>query len=96
LVDPSLADFKSLEDEVKSRVFPDYLWGRGVRSSELGVDPTYASKRIVGPGVSDALFERMPRMLSVDELTVPANSTVAYSKGASESWRSRSSPRLTC
>jgi hypothetical protein len=44
LVDPSLADFKSLGDEVKSRVFPDYLWGRGVRSAELGVDPTYASK----------------------------------------------------
>jgi hypothetical protein len=36
-------DLRSLSDEVRFRFF-DYLWGRGVRSSELGVDPTYASK----------------------------------------------------
>ncbi len=43
LVDLSLVDLKSLGDEVRFRFF-NYLWGRGVRSSELGVDPTYASK----------------------------------------------------
>lgn len=37
-VDPSLVDFKSLSDEVRFRIF-DCLWGRGVRSSELEVDP---------------------------------------------------------
>jgi hypothetical protein len=43
LVDSSLVDLRSLGDEVRFRIF-DYLWGRGVRSSELGVDPTYANK----------------------------------------------------
>jgi hypothetical protein len=42
-VDPSLVDFKSLSDEVSFRIF-DYLWGRGVGSSELEVDPTYANR----------------------------------------------------
>jgi hypothetical protein len=43
LVDPSLVDLRSLGDEVRFRIF-DYLWGRGIRSSELGIDPTYANK----------------------------------------------------
>jgi hypothetical protein len=44
--------------------FFEYLWGRGVRSSELGVDPTYANKvKNRKTRVSDALLERMPGAL---------------------------------
>jgi integrase len=77
LVDPSLVDFRSLGDEVRFRIF-DYLWGRGVRSSELGVDPTYANKiKNRRARVSDALLERMLRMLSVDEFAVLVGSSTA-------------------
>jgi len=70
LVDPSLVDFRSLSDEVRFRIF-DYLWGKGVRSSELGIDPTYANKvKNRKARVSDALLERMLRMLSVDEFAM--------------------------
>jgi integrase len=76
-VDPSLVDLKSLGDEVRFRIF-DYLWGKGVRSSELGVDPTYVNKiKNRKARVSDALLERMLRMLSVDEFAVLVGSTVA-------------------
>jgi hypothetical protein len=45
------------------RIF-DYLCGRGVRSSELGIDPTYANKiKNRRARVSDALLERMPGAL---------------------------------
>jgi DNA primase catalytic subunit len=75
LVDPSLVDFRSLSDEVRFRIL-DYLWGRDVRSSELGVDPTYANKiKNRKARVSDALLERMLRMLSVDEFAVLVGST---------------------
>jgi integrase len=77
LVDPSLVDFRSLGDDVRFRIF-DYLWGRGVRSSELGVDPTYANKiKNRKARVSDALLERMLRMLSVDEFAVLVGSRTA-------------------
>jgi integrase len=75
LVDPSLVDFKSLGDEVRFKIF-DYLWGKGVGSSELGIDPTYANKiKNRRARVSDALLERMLRMLSVDEFAVLVGST---------------------
>jgi integrase len=77
LVDPSLVDFRSLSDEVRFRIF-DYLWSRGVRSSELGVDPTYANKiKNRKARVSDALLEKMLRMLSVDEFAVLVGSSSA-------------------
>jgi integrase len=77
LVDPSLVDFRSLGDEVRFRIF-DYLWGKGVRSSELGIDPTYANKvKNRKARVSDALLERMLRMLSVDEFAVLVGSSSA-------------------
>jgi integrase len=77
LVDPGLVDLRSLSDEVRFRIF-DYLWGRGVRSSELGVDPTYANKiKNRRARVSDALLERMLRMLSVDEFAVLVGSTAS-------------------
>jgi integrase len=77
LVDPSLVDFKSLGDEARFRIF-DYLWSRGVRSSELGIDPTYANKiKNRRARVSDALLERMLRMLSVDEFAVLVGSSTA-------------------
>jgi integrase len=77
LVDPGLVDFRSLGDEVRFRIF-DYLWGRGVRSSELGIDPTYANKiKNRRARVSDALLERMLRMLSVDEFAVLVGSSTA-------------------
>jgi len=75
LVDPSLVDLRSLGDEVRFRIF-DYLWGRGVRSSELGIDPTYANKvKNRKARVSDALLERMLKMLSVDEFAMLVGST---------------------
>jgi len=77
LVDPSLVDLKSLGDEVRFRIF-DYLWGKGVRSSELGIDPTYANKvKNRKARVSDALLERMLRMLSVDEFAMLVGSTTS-------------------
>jgi integrase len=77
LVDPGLVDFRSLGDEVRFRIF-DYLWGKGVRSSELGVDPTYANKiKNRKARVSDALLERMLRMLSVDEFAMLVGSSSA-------------------
>jgi len=77
LVDPSLVDLKSLGDEVRFRIF-DYLWGRGVGSSELGIDPTYANKiKNRKARVSDALLERMLRMLSVNEFAVLIGSSTA-------------------
>jgi integrase len=77
LVDPSLVDFRSLSDEVRFRIF-DYLWGKGVRSSELGVDPTYANKiKNRKARVSDALLERMLRMLSVDEFAMLVGSATS-------------------
>jgi len=77
LVDPGLVDLRSLGDEVRFRFF-DYLWGRGVRSSELGIDPTYANKiKNRRARVSDALLERMLRMLSVDEFAMLVGSSSA-------------------
>jgi integrase len=77
LVDPSLVDFRSLGDEVRFKIF-DYLWGKGVGSSELGVDPTYANKiKNRKARVSDALLERMLRMLSVDEFAMLVGSTAS-------------------
>jgi hypothetical protein len=76
LVDPSLVDFRSLGDEVRFRIF-DYLWSKGIGSSELGVDPTYANNiKNRRARVSDALLERMLRMLSVDEFAILVGSTV--------------------
>ncbi|MDT7890091.1 MAG: hypothetical protein RQ885_14175 [Desulfurococcales archaeon] len=43
MVDPSLVDFRSLGDDAGYRIF-DYLWERSVKSSDLGIDPTYANK----------------------------------------------------
>jgi integrase len=77
LVDPSLVDFRSLGDEVRFKIF-DYLWGKGVGSSELGIDPTYANKiKNRRARVSDALLERMLRMLSVDEFAMLVGSSTA-------------------
>jgi integrase len=77
LVDPSLVDLRSLSDEVRFRIF-DYLWGKGVGSSELGIDPTYANKiKNRKARVSDALLERMLRMLSVDEFAMLVGSSTA-------------------
>jgi integrase len=75
LVDPSLVDLKSLGDEARFKIF-DYLWGRGVGSSELGIDPTYTNKiKNRKARVSDALLEKMLRMLSVDEFAMLVGST---------------------
>ena len=77
MVDPSLVDFRSLSDDARYRIF-DYLWERGVRSSELGIDSTYANKvKNRKARVSDALLERMLRMLSVDEFAMLVGSTAS-------------------
>jgi integrase len=70
-------DLRSLGDEVRFRIF-DYLWSKGVGSSELGIDPTYANKiKNRKARVSDALLERMLRMLSVDEFAMLVGSSTA-------------------
>jgi len=70
-------DSRSLGDEVRFRIF-DYLWSKGVKSSEPGIDPTYANKiKNRRARVSDALLERILRMLSVDEFAVLAGSSSA-------------------
>ncbi|MFZ8823297.1 MAG: hypothetical protein ACO2O0_03975, partial [Desulfurococcales archaeon] len=67
MVDPGLADLGGVGGDARYRIF-DYLWERGVRSSDLGIDPTYANKvRNRRARVSDSLLERMLRMLSLDE-----------------------------
>ena len=61
-------DIKEVPDDVRYRIF-DYLWERGVRSSDLGVDSTYVnSNRKVG--ISDKLLEKLVNMLTVDEFVV--------------------------
>ena len=57
MVDPSLADLRGVGDDARYRIF-DYLWDGGVRSSDLGIDPTYANKiRNRRARVSDSLLE---------------------------------------
>jgi hypothetical protein len=61
-------NIKEVPDDVRYRIF-DYLWERGVRSSDLGVDPTYVNRnRKVG--ISDKLLEKLVNMLTVDEFVV--------------------------
>ena len=68
---------REIPDEIRFRIF-DYLWSRGVRSSDLGIDPTYANKvRNRKARVSDALLERMLRMLSVEEFAALVGSATA-------------------
>jgi hypothetical protein len=43
LTNPKLVDVRGIPDEVRCRIF-DYLWSRGVRTSNLGIDSTYANK----------------------------------------------------
>jgi integrase len=63
-------DIKGIPDDVRYRIF-DYLWGRGVRSSDLGVDPTYANKiRNRKVRISDKLLEKLVSMLTVDEFAM--------------------------
>jgi len=74
---PKPSGFQEFGDEVRFKIF-DYLWGRGVMSSELGIDTTYANKvKNRKARVSDALLERMLRMLSVDEFAVLVGSSSA-------------------
>jgi integrase len=75
MVDPKLVDVRSIPDEVRYRIF-DYLWSRGVRASDLGIDSTYANKvRNRRIRVSDALLEEMIEMLTFDELAMLLGST---------------------
>lgn len=77
MVDPGLADLGGVGDDARHRIF-DYLWERGVRSSDLGIDPTYANKvRNRRARVSDSLLERMLKMLSLDEFASLVSSSQA-------------------
>jgi integrase len=91
LVDPNLVDFRSLGDDARYRIF-DYLWDKGVRSSDLGIDPTYANKiRNRRARVSDALLERMLRMLSVGEFASLVSSSQAVNQALQHvAWEPRS------
>jgi len=61
---------KEIPDDVRYRIF-EYLWGRGVRSSDLGVDPTYVNKiRNRRVRISDKLLEKLVSMLTVDEFAM--------------------------
>jgi hypothetical protein len=54
-------------------------FGRSVRSSELGVDPTYANMvKNRRARVSDALLKRMLRMLLVDEFAMLVGSATTH------------------
>jgi integrase len=70
LVDPDLVSVEEVPDDVRFRIF-DYLWGKGVRSSDLGIDPTYANKiRNRKARVSDNLLEKLVKMLTIDEFAM--------------------------
>ena len=90
-MDPSLVDLRGLGDDVRYRIF-DYLWERGVRSSDLGIDPTYANKvRNRRVRVSDTLLERMLRMLSVGEFASLVSSSQAVDQALQQvAWEPRS------
>jgi integrase len=67
MVELELVNVKDIPDDVRYRIF-DYLWERGVRSSDLGVDPTYVNKiRNRKVRISDKLLEKLVSMLTVDE-----------------------------
>jgi len=67
LVELELVNVRDISDDVRYRIF-DYLWGRGVRSSDLGIDPTYANKiRNRKVKISDKLLEKLINMLTIDE-----------------------------
>lgn len=60
-------NIKEIPDDVRYRIF-EYLWGRGVRSSDLGIDPTYVNKiRNRKVRISDKLLEKLISMLTIDE-----------------------------
>ena len=90
MVDPSLVDLKGVGDDARYRIF-DYLWERGVRSSDLGIDPTYANKvRNRRARVSDSLLERMLRMLSLDEFASLVSGSQALDRSIQRlSWEPR-------
>jgi len=61
---------KDIPDDVRYRIF-DYLWERGVRSSDLGIDPTYVNKiRNRKVRISDKLLEKLIKMLTIDEFAM--------------------------
>jgi integrase len=61
---------RDIPDDVRYRIF-EYLWGRGVRSSDLGVDPTYVNKiRNRKVRISDKLLEKLIKMLTIDEFAM--------------------------
>jgi integrase len=61
---------RDIPDDVRYRIF-DYLWERGVRSSDLGVDPTYVNKiRNRKVRISDKLLEKLIKLLTVDEFAM--------------------------
>jgi len=61
---------KDIPDDVRYRIF-EYLWGRGVRSSDLGIDPTYVNKiRNRKVRISDKLLEKLIKLLTVDEFAI--------------------------
>jgi integrase len=61
---------RDIPDDVRYRIF-DYLWGRGVRSSDLGVDSTYVNKiRNRKVRISDKLLEKLIKLLTVDEFAI--------------------------
>jgi len=67
LVELELVNVREIPDDVRYRIF-DYLWDRGVRSSDLGIDPTYVNKiRNRKVKISDKLLEKLVSMLTVDE-----------------------------
>jgi hypothetical protein len=61
---------RDIPDDVRYRIF-EYLWERGVRSSDLGVDPTYVNKiRNRKVRISDKLLEKLIKLLTVDEFAM--------------------------
>jgi len=63
----NLVNVREIPDDVRYRIF-DYLWDRGIRSSDLGIDATYANKiKNRKVKISDKLLEKLISMLTIDE-----------------------------
>ena len=65
-MDPSQIDLRSIPDKIRFKIF-DYIWSKGIGSSELDIDPTYANKiKNRRVRVSDRLLARIIKFLSIE------------------------------
>ncbi len=70
MVDPSLVDLSSIDDETRYRIF-DYLWSqKRVSSADLGISPSLTNKiKNRKARVTDAVLAKMLEYLTLEEFT---------------------------